>query len=155
MPSASPLTSLREEHKLMTELLELMQQEKLHLLAADIEELTESTARKSALVQQLAQLAGARHEALGAAGYPAREEGMDAWLAACGDPLAAPCWSQVLHLTRAAKELNRVNGMLVNRHLAHTQGALNALRPPPQGGNFYGPSGQTTVSSPNRRFVIG
>jgi hypothetical protein len=29
---------------------------------------------------------------------------------------------------REAKELNRVNGMLVNKQLAHNQGMLNALR---------------------------
>ncbi|HAT30324.1 MAG TPA: flagellar biosynthesis protein FlgN [Janthinobacterium sp.] len=155
MPSVAPMNSLTEEYGLMTELFDLMQQEQALLVAADIDGLTELTARKTPLVQRLAQLSRSRHAALGAAGHPAREEGMNDWLAAEGDEAAAALWSQLLEVTRAAKELNRVNGMLVNKHLAHTQGALNTLRPPAQAGNFYGPSGQTTSSSSSRRFVIG
>jgi len=155
MPAASPMTSLREEHKLMTALLELLKQEQQHLLAADIEQLTELTARKAALVTQMAALAGQRHEALAAAGFPAQEEGMDAWLGSSDEAGAAPQWSALLDVTRSAKELNRINGMLVNKHLAHTQGALNAMNPASQSGNFYGPSGQTTTNASSRRFVAG
>jgi len=155
MPSACPMTSLREEHKAMELLLTLMKQEQQHLIAADIDSLTALTAQKTALVQQMAGLASARHGALAAAGFPAREEGMDAWLAASGDATAAPLWTRVLAQTREAKELNRVNGMLINKHMAHAQGALNAMRPAAQSGAIYGPSGQTTASPTSRRLVIG
>ncbi|WP_317204394.1 flagellar protein FlgN [Janthinobacterium sp.] len=156
MSPLSPLNSLREETALMGSLLELTRQEQLRLVAADIEELAALTLRKNALVLQLSACAKARHAALGAAGLPAAEEGMDAWLAGPGqDADAAPLWAQLLELTRAAKEQNRVNGMLLNKHLAHTQGALATLRPAAQSGNIYGPSGQTTNSAPSRRLVVG
>jgi flagella synthesis protein FlgN len=155
MQSATPLSSLREERELMDALFELMQREQDSLVAADIDDLTALTARKSALVAQLAACAKLRHDALAAAGFAPREEGMEAWLAACGDADAGAQWSALLALTRAAKEQNRLNGMLVNKHLAHTQGALNSMRPAAQGGNFYGPSGQTTASAASRRLVIG
>ena len=48
-----------------------------------------------------------------------------------------------------------LNSLLVNKHLLHTQGALGAMRPAAQSGNFYGPSGQTTSNTTHRRVVIG
>ncbi|MDC8759332.1 flagella synthesis protein FlgN [Janthinobacterium fluminis] len=155
MSSATPLNSLRDERALMNSLLELMQQEQRSLVAADIDMLTQLTERKTALVAQLSAGAARRHAALAAAGFAAGEEGMDAWLASAGDADAAALWRGLLDDTRAAKELNRLNGMLVNKQLAHTQGALNTLRPAAQSGNFYGPSGQTTTSTPSRRLVVG
>ena len=155
MQSVTPFSSLRDEQTLMTSLLALMKQEQLHLVAADIDALSDITARKTALIGQLSQLAQQRHQALAAAGFAAAEEGMDAWLATAGDTQAAPLWAGLLDTTRAAKEQNRLNSLLVNKHLLHTQGALNAMRPPAQSGNFYGPSGQTTTHTANRRVVIG
>jgi|EP01034_Spumella_vulgaris_P003542 flagella synthesis protein FlgN len=148
------MSSLREEQRVITALLEVLKQEQQHLVAADIDGLTELTPRKSSLVNDMAVLASQRHNALGAAGYQAEEAGMDAWLAASGDPEAAPLWAQVLELTREAKELNRLNGTLISQHLSHTQGALQALRPQAQG-NFYGPSGQPTSANPRRGFLAG
>lgn len=153
-PLGSPIASLREEQRVITALLDVLQQEQRHLVAADIDGLTELTPKKSALVNDMAVLAGQRHNALGAAGYKAEEAGMDAWLAAGGDAEAAPLWSEVLELTRAAKELNRLNGTLISKHLSHTQGALQALRPQAQG-NFYGPSGHATAANPRRGFLAG
>jgi flagella synthesis protein FlgN len=68
---------------------------------------------------------------------------------------AADAWKALLQLTREAKEINRLNGMLLNKHLSYTQGALNALRPVPQAGKLYGPSGQTFGSNSSGRVVIG
>ncbi|NRR30080.1 flagellar protein FlgN [Oxalobacteraceae bacterium] len=156
MQSVSPMNSLRGEQTLMTSLLEVLKQEQAHLIAADIEGLTALTVEKTVLVNQMAVLASQRHSALGAAGYPAQESGMDAWLAASGDSDAPALWHEVLALTQEAKELNRINGMLINRHMSHTQGALNALRPQTQNANhFYGPSGIATTSTPSRGFIVG
>lgn len=150
-----PSTTLLAEHELMSSLHELMQQEQRSLVAADIESLSGLTARKSALVAQLAACARQRHGALAAAGFPAREEGMEAWLAGDSDSATAAQWAALLALTRAAKERNRLNGMLINKHLVHTQGALGSMRPAAQSGNFYGPSGQTTGAALSRRLVVG
>ena len=47
--------------------------------------------------------------------------------------------------------------MLINKQMTHTQVVLNAMRTPAGStdAGFYGPSGQTTVSGPSRRFVVG
>lgn len=155
MQSTSPMTSLPEEQQVMSLLLDLLKQEQSHLIAADIDSLIEVTAQKSVLVGKMAALASARHRALGAAGFAAQETGMQAWMDASGESTDARLWQQVLDLTRAAKELNRVNGMLINQRMAHAQGALNTLRPNAQGGDVYGPSGHASSPSANRRFVIG
>ena len=155
MQSTSPMTSLPEEQQVMTLLLELLKQEQAHLVSADIDSLTEVTAQKSALVGEMAALAKVRHNALGAAGFAAQESGMQAWMTASGSSADNRLWQQVLDLTRAAKEINRVNGMLINKHMVQSQGALNALRPNAQGGDVYGPSGHASNAPANRRFVIG
>lgn len=156
MPSsAMMMSSLQEEHALMTTLLDLLRQEQRLLLAADTEQLTTLTAHKAQLVAQLGNCATQRHAVLAASGFAQAEQGMDGWLARADPAPAAPLWSALLALTREAKEQNRINGMLVNKQLAHTQGALNTLRPTTQGGGFYGPSGQTTAGAASRRFVVG
>lgn len=155
MQSISPTTSLPEEQQVMTLLLELLKQEQSHLVSADIDSLTEVTAQKSNLVGKMAALANLRHNALGAAGFAAQESGMQAWMTARGNSADIKLWQQVLDLTRAAKEINRVNGMLINKHMVHSQGALNALHPNAQGSDVYGPSGHASKAPANRRFVIG
>jgi flagella synthesis protein FlgN len=155
MQAISPTTSLPEEQQVMTLLLDLLKQEQLHLVAADIDGLIEITAQKMALVAKMAALAGARHHALGVAGFAAQETGMQAWMMDRGGSVDASLWQQVLDLTREAKEINRVNGMLINKQTAHVQSALNALRPNTQGFDVYGPNGQASNAAPSRRFVIG
>jgi len=155
MPVTSPMTTLHEEQQVMQNLRDLLEQEQRYLMKAVIEKLEEVASQKSTLVTQMSQLSSQRHGALAAAGFAAREEGMDAWLATAVEPGAADLWRAVLKLTREAKELNRLNGMLINKQMAYTQGALNALRPMPQSGQIYGRSGQTSIGGASRRFVVG
>jgi flagella synthesis protein FlgN len=82
---------------------------------------------------------------------------MEPWLAVGGNDEARAQWEALLALAREAKELNRVNGMLINKQLAHNQGVLNALRMPAgaDAGGVYGASGQAIGSGPSKRYVIG
>jgi flagella synthesis protein FlgN len=153
----SPITTLRDEQQLITTLVDLMKQEQQFLVSADSDGLNTITPQKSSLVQQMAALASQRHQALGAAGFPAREAGMEDWLASCNDSAARTAWLALLERTREAKELNRVNGMLINKQMTNTQVVLNAMRTPAGGADagVYGPAGQTTVGGPSRRYVVG
>ena len=148
----SPMHSLRAEHKLITALHDVLQQEQELLVAADIESLDQLTPRKAELINEMALLANQRHRALGAAGCPPREAGMESWLDTHGTADDRKLWNDVLDQTREAKELNRLNGMLINRQMSHTQGALQALRPQAQAG-VYGPSGRTATNTVSRGFV--
>jgi flagella synthesis protein FlgN len=153
----SPITTLRDEQQLITSLVDLMKQEQQFLVSADSDGLNTITPQKSALVQQAAALASQRHKALGAAGFPAREAGMEDFLTSSKDDNARALWLALLERTREAKELNRVNGMLINKQMTNTQVVLNAMRTPAGAADtgVYGPGGQTSGGGPSRRFVVG
>ena len=159
MPIVTPSTTLPEEQQLMSYMLTLLKKEQASLVDAHADGVAEVTQHKSDVVSQLAALARLRHSALASAGFAAGETGMEPWLAASADASARTTWDDLLTLTRDAKELNRVNGMLVARQLAHNQTVLNAMRTPANGAapeaGLYGPGGQTSGFGPSRRFVVG
>jgi flagella synthesis protein FlgN len=82
---------------------------------------------------------------------------MEDWLDSCDDAAARTLWRALLERTREAKELNRVNGMLINKQMTNTQVVLNAMRTPAGGADaaVYGPRGQASTGGPSRRFVVG
>jgi len=156
MPT-SPISTVSQEQQHVSALIELMKQEQQLLVAADANGLATLTPQKNALLQALADLSAQRHAALLAAGCEGSEAGMEPWLAVGGNEEARSQWENLLALAREAKELNRVNGMLINKQLAHNQGVLNALRMPAgaEAGGMYGASGQALGSGPSKRYVIG
>lgn len=151
----SPARSLPEETRLARALLDLLKTEQDKLIAADIDGLNAVTEEKTSLVVQLSQLATARHGMLGAAGFDANEGGMQVWLNQAGSPDAHQSWKELLSLAEAAKEANRVNGMLITKHLARNQAAINTIKGAGTGQAFYGPNGQSDVSSTGRGLAIG
>jgi flagella synthesis protein FlgN len=154
---ASPITTVPQEQQHVSALIALMKQEQQLLVAADADGLATLTPRKNALLQALAELSAQRHAALLAAGCEGAEAGMEPWLAVSGNDDARAQWEALLELAREAKELNRVNGMLINKQLAHNQGVLNALRMPAgaEAGGVYGSSGQAVGGGPSKRYVVG
>ena len=155
MSALNPMSSLREEQQLITQLVDVLKQEQAHLVVADVTGLTAVTPTKTTLVQRMTVLANQRHRALGAAGFIAGEAGMEPWITRSGGSDARALWLQLLEQTRAAKELNRVNGLLINRHMGYTQSALDALRPKVKANSVYGPSGMTNNSTRSRGFLAG
>jgi flagella synthesis protein FlgN len=154
---ASPLSTLRDELSLVQTLIDLMKDEQRLLVDADTDGLSAVTAQKNGLVVQLAGMSQQRHAQLQAAGFAAEDASMERWLAEHKDLDAAALWQDLLAATREAKELNRVNGMLITKHLTHNQQLINAMRTPAGGAeaSVYGPSGQTAPGGPSRRFVVG
>jgi flagella synthesis protein FlgN len=60
-------------------------------------------------------------------------------------------WDVLIQATQQAKELNRVNSLLVTRHMARNQATLAVLYRHNLNGNgsgMYGPNGQATGSRP-------
>jgi flagella synthesis protein FlgN len=152
----SPTSTLNEELTLITALTGLMQQEQECLVAANADELNALTPHKAHLVAQMAELARQRHAHLAGCGFEAGEAGMEAWLASA-ERADTALWQELLAQTRTAKELNRVNGMLINKQMTHNQSIMNAMRTPAGGAQttIYDPSGQSKTTGPSRRFVIG
>ena len=154
----NPHQTIAAEHQHLDALVALMKQEQQSLVTLDADELNSLTTQKNTLLASLSGLSRQRHAALVAAGCEGSEAGMGPWLAAANDNgEVREQWERMLDAARAAKELNRVNGMLIARQLAHNQGVLNALRTPAgaQSTGVYGASGQTLGSGPSKRYVIG
>lgn len=150
-----PAHKLHEENRTARMLLELLKKEQSQLVAADIDALTSLTEEKNRLVSRMSELATERHAALAAAGFAATEQGMQAWLDSLQPPTARQSWKELLEVAQAAKEINRSNGLLIGKHLARNQGALNVLKGGPQGQALYGPNGQSSVTPAGRGLVIG
>jgi flagella synthesis protein FlgN len=156
MAIASPGATLRDEQQVIGSIVELMKTEQQLLISADADGLSTITPNKLQLAQRASTLSRVRHKALAAAGFPASEAGMEPWLAVGGNDEQRAEWNRLLELTREAKEINRVNGMLVNRQLSQAQAALNELRGPAgNAAGVYGPGGQTVTAGPSRRFAVG
>lgn len=157
MPSESPHTTLQDELKTITCLIDLMKQEQQFLVAANTDGLATLTPLKTQLIEHMAALAAQRHQSLAQQGFAASETGMTSWLVRMSNPSVDASWQQLLAKTADAKELNRVNGMLINKHMAHNQGLINAMRTPAGAADtsFYGPQGQATAVTGKRRLVVG
>jgi len=154
---SSPQQTIAAEHQHLDALVALMKQEQQSLVALDADELSTLTSQKNSLLQDLAALSRQRHAALMAAGCEGSEAGMEPWLTKGGNADIRGQWERMLDAARQAKELNRVNGMLITKQMAHNQGVLNALRTPTNApaGAIYGASGQTMGVGASRRFVVG
>jgi flagella synthesis protein FlgN len=153
--SVNPAASLNDESLATRALIDLLKKEQAQLVAADIAGLPALMEEKTKVVSQLSELATRRHNALAAAGFEPKESGMQAWLASAAAVTAAKAWKELISLAQTAKELNRVNGLLIGKHLTRNQQALNVLGLGNQGNAFYGPNGQSTVKTTVRGLAIG
>jgi flagella synthesis protein FlgN len=155
---ANPAHTLDDELAGARRLLALLQQEKQHLLDADVERLEHLSGEKAAVVAHLFELATRRNNDLRACGYRGAREDMQAWLDSIptSDPgfgAVRKRWADLLEVTGSAKELNRINGLLIGTHMARNQNALNALLAVSDTGNLYGPNGQPGKSGLGRGIV--
>lgn len=156
MVASDPSASLHSEQQTMQALHRLLLQEQAALIEASIDGLTQLTQAKAALVSELGRLAKQRHAALAAAGFGASESGMREWVDATTHAgQYKQSWTTLLSMTTEARELNRVNGMLIGRHLLRNQTELNILQGKPQNSNFYGRNGQSTGKGIGRGLAIG
>ncbi len=153
----NPADSLMEEHKAIGELTQLLRQEQEQLIAGDIDAIKALTEPKAKAAVRMAELATARHQALAKAGFEADEAGMKEWLASPAASTAAHnSWHDLIVLAEVGKELNRINGTLINKQMVRNQNVLNILQHGNvQGNAVYGPDGQTANKSVKRHIVAG
>ena len=155
MAMPDPSSSLQDEQQIMQSLQRLLLQEQAMLIEASIDGLVELMQAKGALVGELGRLAKQRHAALGVCGFSANESGMRDWTAKVQSRESTVLWNALLDMTTEARELNRINGMLIGRHLLRNQTELNVLQGKPQNSNFYGRDGQSTGKGVGRGLAIG
>jgi len=155
MNNETPAQSLKQEISLTAQLIDVLKQEQAQLIAADINGLVAVTEDKSRVVAQISALTAQRYRALANVGFDGMESGMQAWMQSSGQAAEIEqSWRELLKLAQSVKAINSTNGLLISKHMTHTQQALNVLRGNP-GSNFYGPDGQAKSTLRPRGLVVG
>lgn len=151
----SSAISIEQESRTVSRLIEILEQEQSYLINADIEQIQTLLEEKSKLLQSLNMSSQERYQWLSAAGYSANETGMSDWLKQNSENALQTSWLTMQQALFKAKELNRVNGMLINKHFTRNQQLLNTLQGQTEVDNFYGPNGQATSKVRMRGAIIG
>lgn len=125
------------------------------LVQGDVDGLIELARLKSEKVVLLSQLAERRNRFIASQGADPRHGGMTNWLqrqkAGQTAPHLAQTWTQLLEQAEIARQLNQVNGTMIESRLRNNQQALAVLQAAAnQSLNLYGPDGQTHATGLGR-----
>jgi flagellar biosynthesis protein FlgN len=137
----------QQDVKLVDELMFLLSREQISLVDADINAIEDLLNEKGALIQRISASAKLRYQALAKSGYKANENGMQEWVESQPDTKQRMLWKDFQATLEQAKELNRLNGQLINKHFNRNQQILNQLQGKSVNTNRYGPNGQTSTTS--------
>jgi len=144
-------TITEREITLISRFIALLKDEQEVLKRADAEALPEIGAAKIELVEQLNSLEAERRSALGIASNEKTRAAMTEWLAKHPKELtAAVNWENLLNLAREAKQLQEINGRLIDMHLQQTSEALAVLTRQSERQTLYGSNGQAAQVSGSR-----
>lgn len=143
---------LAQEHALSLQLFEALGQEEAALLDNDADALSQAAHGKSQLIASFVLLHQQLRRLLGQAGLPEQDSSMASWIARQTDPVIQQQWLELLDCAQRAQELNRTNGLLIQRLSVRNQSALAALRGP-GGSDLYGQGGLTGLRAPFRTIL--
>lgn len=148
--------SLDAELTAFRDFVQVLQTEQEALVQGDIDRLIELARLKSEKVVLLSQLAEQRSRFIAAQGFDPAHGGMGQWLAQHNSSQTArlsETWKQLLEQAETAKQLNQINGSLIETRLRHNQQALAVLQAAAnQSNSLYGPDGQTHSSGLGRQI---
>ncbi|HWZ49718.1 MAG TPA: flagellar protein FlgN [Herbaspirillum sp.] len=146
-----PGDSLENEFAALIRLQGLLQEEQAVLIKGAVDSLPDLIRAKGFVISEITILADGRHQSLVAAGLTASEDSMQSWIDSAASPAEKQTWSELLALAKSTKELNRLNGILINKH-TQTNQQLMSLFQSKAGNNFYGPDGQSNIKTSARNF---
>lgn len=139
------LATITSEAELLAGFVLLLNEEQDALKRGDAAALPALTQRKSELMDAMNSLAQLRNELLARSACGKDKEGMSAWLAQHpSDKSAQQSWAKLLQLAQQGRELNRLNGQLIQLRLQATQEALTSLNQQARQTALYGPDGQAS-----------
>lgn len=138
------------EVKLLEQFVELLRSEQTALAQGAADDLPRLANQKNGLVVQLNLISAQRTTFLQAHGFTADRAGIDDWCAQAQDAEITATWQQVLQLAAEARELNRVNGELIQIRMQFNAKALEALGGAKNSLELYGPDGQSTKPGSRR-----
>lgn len=151
--SDTHLVSFTQDTQLVAELIDLLEREQAHLVRADVDAIEAVLEEKSLLLQRLNIASKVRYQLLQANGFLPNEAGMNSWVETQTKKEITTDWASFQKSLAQAKELNRLNGMLISKNFSRNQELLNHL----QGNNpnsVYGPDGQAKPKGPSRTGLI-
>ncbi len=133
---------------------QLLQQEQGVLIKGDVDQLLQLAARKSELIEKLAELSTQRIRLITAASCENSASGIATFLDTINAPPATrDMWSKLLELAREVDQINRSNGILIDTRLRHNQQTLSVLQSAANpSASLYGPNGQISGAASGRRL---
>jgi flagellar biosynthesis/type III secretory pathway chaperone len=133
-------------------LLQALQSEEQALISNDIDALEQATLEKNQVVNLF--LTGQQQllRQLQQEGLPLNQDNLTAWLEAQPNKPSQEARAMAKTLQTAAQEINRSNGLLIQRLSSRAQAGLSALRGQRDAG-LYSPSGQNSQASSFRLIV--
>ncbi len=137
-------TLFEQDVKLINDLVFLLSREQISLIDADIDAMEDLLDEKGMLLQSINASVQVRYQALSNAGYEPNENGMAAWIESSAGVKQLQLWQDFQQTLEQAKELNRLNGQLINKHFNRNQQFLHQLKGGLAGESVYGRNGQTT-----------
>lgn len=138
-----PAISFEADATLVAELIHDLQNEQTALVSADLDTIEQMVDKRVELLQALGEAANKRYSALAAAGFEANENGMSKWLELRSNSVLDNAWIDFQKKLAQAKELNRLNGVLINKHFQRNQEKLDALQGKAANSTqLYGKNGQ-------------
>jgi flagella synthesis protein FlgN len=153
-PTSTMSISFEQDAKLVKILLEELTLEQSALVKGNITLIESIIDRKFTLLQELSSVAKSRYEALANSGFEANESGMVAWIKRQNNVGLQKSWDAFQLMLTRTKEMNRLNGVLINKHFSRNQQILNHLQGKPEAGNMYGKNGQAKTSAYNRSVLM-
>jgi len=129
----------------------LLEGEQRLLVEGDVDGLPALLLDKNELTARLASIAEQRRVALSAEGFSADRNGVADWFAAHpGEHHARAAWAELLPLANQARELNRLNGEVIQLRLQSNAQAIEALVGSTGALGLYGPDGQSRPTGVGR-----
>jgi len=152
------LICIQNESDAMAGLIDVLKLEQAALTQAPsmelMEEINALTMKKNQMIGLITQLGKLRRNELSRLGFRSVDIPAPQWLQ---DQAQKDCWNRLIAFTKKANELNRVNGLLISKHLLRNQSTLQILyknhqrSPMPA---LYGANGQSNTSRSMMRGVI-
>lgn len=138
------LRVLEAEADAVSRFIELLKLEQAALASGDIDKIVGFTQDKTTLASELTSLSNQRNSTLASLGLEADRAGVEAWFERHPPNVRTRnAWSRILSLASEARELNRVNGGLIQTRLQYNAQALAAMQGASRSLDLYGPDGQT------------
>jgi flagellar biosynthesis protein FlgN len=153
-PASNPMITFEQDAKLVSNLLEVLTREQSSLVLSDIEAIEAAMEEKSVLLQNISLTANSRYAALAASGFAPNESGMTDWLKNQTKSTLTESWECFQKAIHQAKEMNRLNGVLINKHFNRNQQLLNHLQGSSDNSGVYGKNGQAKSQSGSRSTLI-